>query len=107
VVIDRLRTQQMSLVGKGRLRLSKGCQRVIADFGDTKQSLYPLAEPAHLALLDELAAQMPERTEITPTYPSEPAPEEESLLSELSTQSDGDSFHSKTTDLSAAMPRQE
>jgi CHAD domain-containing protein len=107
VVIDRLRTQQMSLVEKGRLRLSKGCQRVIADFGDTKQSLYPLAEPAHLALLDELAAQMPERTEITPTYPSEPAPEEESLLSELSAQSDGDSFNSKTSDLSTAVPRQE
>ncbi len=56
VVIDRLRAQHISLLEKGRQRLSKGCKRLIADLGEIKQSLYPQIEPAHIALLNELSA---------------------------------------------------
>jgi CHAD domain-containing protein len=106
VVIDRLCTQKLSLVKKSRFRLSKGCQRVIDDFGDTKRSLYPQVEPGHLAFMDELALQLPERTEIT-TYSSEPATEAESIPSEQPAQSDGNSFNPKTADLFALTPREE
>jgi CHAD domain-containing protein len=104
VVIDRLCTQQVSLAKKARFRLSKGCQRVIADFGDTKRSLYPQVEPGHLAFMDELALQLPKRTEIT-TYSSEPTTEEESVPSELPVQPDDNSFNPKTGDLFAHAKR--
>jgi len=78
VLTGRLNTHRIHLMEKTRSHLAKGCQEIVADLGELKQSLLPQVEPAHKRLVDELGQLLPLESQSAAVDPTEMAMEKSS-----------------------------
>ena len=70
VLIGRLNTHVIHLMEKARSHLATGCQRIVGNLGELKQSLVPQVEPAYKAFVDELCQLLPLETKSAGLDPS-------------------------------------